>query len=177
MPQYRSQPTILTGMAVDQQLQIMKWRQFLATKLRSGSWCWWCLLPGDDTTGQCVEKFSFKILNIRYCQLCGSQCGDCWCKQFEWQEEDQWLMSFAGLDYVPQAEGRVPELHLPVRTPEYSENRWHRRALVVVANLAVQSGRFIIICIIVCLHLSRLWSLLITYNCSFYLGETFTAQI
>ena len=24
MPQYRSQPTILTGMAVDQQLQIMK---------------------------------------------------------------------------------------------------------------------------------------------------------
>ena len=70
MPQYRRQRADWLTAAVDQQLQIMKWRQFLATEL-SGSWR--CLLPGDDTAGagqtsgvRFVGKLYFKILNIRY---------------------------------------------------------------------------------------------------------------
>ena len=143
-PTNASIPQPAYWLTVDQQLQIMKWRQFLTTKLRSGSWC---LLPVDDTAGH-WSSVCWKILLWRDPQypLLPTMC-QCsvlglgryrWCKQFEWQEDDKWLMSFAGLDYVPEAEGRVPELHLPVRTQEYSENRWHRTALVV-ANVAVMT--------------------------------------
>ena len=73
-------PHYWTRLAPDSQLQIMKWRQFLATELSAS---WRSLLPGDDTAGagqatevRFVGKLYFNILNIRYETNYYSQCWD-----------------------------------------------------------------------------------------------------
>ena len=138
MPQYRSSTDCWR--APDRQLQLMKWRQFLTAKLS-----WWCLLPGDDKALATTFRSSISVTTNYQSALGLGRYS--WCKQFEWQEVDKWLTRFAGPDYVPEAEGRVPEPHLPVRSPEYSENRWHRTGLLLLQTF--QSRQSIIICIIV----------------------------
>ena len=64
---------------------------FLATKL-SGSW--WCLLPRDDTAGHCssvcwkiiLQDPQYPLLHQPPVLGLGRYR---WCKQFEWQEDDQ----------------------------------------------------------------------------------------